>query len=289
MCASFLPLSLARATGEKSSSRRTRVGTKADYPVLSRYATELTELALQRKLKASAVNSAAVDEAIEILSGTRNPVLLENPHISAREVAEAVATRIVAGQVPTALLSKRLFSISVDEFFASLKTSDEVDARLKTLLDEVSSGDGEVILFLDQLYQFVGARASQFGSGYLKSSRDRRDIRVIGATTVSAYGEYIARDASLRNHFKLILNTASAEVVAELDEKAESVSGVDFEGDKVSSDLRELIQRSPSERVKVISREEKHDPPNHTKLHEITRRDTNKKSTMPMKEMKNEK
>ena len=232
--------------------RGTPAASKANYPVLSRYATDLTELARQRKLKATAVNSASVDQTIEILSGTRNPVLLENPHTNGREIAEAVAKRIVAGKVPTALLSKRLFSINVDEFFAGLKTSDEVDARLKALLDDASSGDGEVILFLDQLYQFVGARASQFGSGYLKSALDRRDVRVIGATTVSAYGEYIARDASFRRLFKLILNNDGAEDVAQLDDEAKSASGVDFEGDKVSPDLRELIQRSPSERVKVI-------------------------------------
>jgi serine protease AprX len=252
MCASLLPTSFARPNGEKSSSRRTRSGGTANYPVLSRYATDLTELALQRKLRTTAVNSASVDETIEILSGIRNPVLLENPHINAREIAEAVAKRIVAGKVPTALLSKRLFSVNVDEFFAGLKTSDEVDARLKTLVDEASSGDGEVILFLDQLYQFVGARASQFGSGYLKAALDRHNVRVIGATTVSAYGEYIARDASSRRLFKLIVNNDGAEDVAELGDEAQSESSVDFEGDKVSPDLRELIQRSASERVKVI-------------------------------------
>ncbi len=90
------------------------------------------------------------------------------------------------------------------------------------------------------------------GSGYLKSALDRRDVRVIGATTISAYSEYIARDASFRRLFKLILNNEGAEDVAQLDDEAKSASGVDFEGDKVSPDLRELIQRSSSERVKVI-------------------------------------
>ncbi len=261
MCASFLPMSLARAKGEKPSSKGTPAGSKAGYPVLSRYATDLTELALQRRLKPTAINIASVDQTIEILSGTRHPVLLENPHTNGREIAEAVAKRIVAGEVPTALLSKRLFSINVDEFFAGLKTSDEVDARLKTLLDDASSGDGEVILFLDQLYQFVGARASQLGSGYLKSALDRRDVSVIGATTVSAYGEYIARDASLRRLFKLILDSDSTEDVAELNEESKSANDVDFEGDKVSPDLRELIQKSSSERVKVILQARKHRRP----------------------------
>lgn len=192
--ASFLPMSLARAKGEKSSSRGTPAGSKANYPVLSRYATDLTELALQRKLKATAANNPSVDATIEILSGSRNPVLRENPNINTREIAEAVAKRIIEGKVPTALLSKLLFSINVDEFFAGLKTSDEVDARLKTLLDEASSGDGEVILFLDQLYQFVGSRASQFGSGLFDvSARSTRRARDWGNDSLSLWGIHCTR------------------------------------------------------------------------------------------------
>ncbi|MCM3874261.1 MAG: S8 family serine peptidase, partial [Pyrinomonadaceae bacterium] len=252
MCASLLPMSRTHAKGEKNSGHSTPAASKANYPVLSRFATDLTELARQRKLRTAAVNSASVDQTIEILSGTRNPVLLENPNTNGREIAEAVAQRIVAGKVPTSLLSKRLFSVSVDEFFAGLKTSDEVDARLKALLDDASSGEGEVILFLDQLYQFAGARASLLGSGYLQSALDRRDVSVIGTTTVSAYAEYIARDVSFRRLFKLIHNSDNAHDIALLDDKANNASGVDFEGDKVSPDLRELMQRSPSERVKVI-------------------------------------
>ncbi len=154
-------MSPVHAKGEKNSCARHTGRRQVNYPVLSRYATDLTKLARQRKLRTTAVNNASVDQTIEILSGTRNPVLLENPNTIGREIAEAVAKRIVAGKVPTALLSKRLFSVNVDEFFAGLNTSDEVDARLKTVLDDASSGEGEVILFLDQLYQFVGARASR--------------------------------------------------------------------------------------------------------------------------------
>src|SRR5687767_12068159 len=250
-CVSTLPLSLARAR-EASSLHRAKASGKASYPVLSRYAADLTEVVRQSKLKGAAADPPSVETIIEILSSNRHPVLLEDPRTNARDIAVAVARRIVDGKVPAALLSKRLFSLNVDEFFAGLKTSDEVDARLKTLLDDASRGNGEVILFLDQLYQFAGARASQFGSGYLKSALQRGDVQVIGSTSVSAYGEYIARDASFRKLFKLVLNQNSTEDMTELADELKSESSIAFEGDKVSPDLRELIQRSPSERVKVI-------------------------------------
>ncbi|CAN5762517.1 hypothetical protein BH18ACI4_BH18ACI4_20790 [soil metagenome] len=198
---------------DDNPSKHSRPAKLRTYPELSRYATDMTAQARQRPTKPLVDNSAAVERALIILSGRkRNPLLIEEASLDTRAIAEGVARRIAAGKVPSGLLNKRLFSLNIDALFAGLKTSSDVDVRLKAVFDEAVTAD--VILFLDQLYQFAGSRASRSASESLKETLARGDLLVIGATSREAYEQHIAGDVSLSRIFQTVRATENTESIA---------------------------------------------------------------------------
>ena len=183
-----------------------RRSSKTTYPELSRYATNLTDLARAHRLEKTArQDSAAVEQAITILATQkRNPIILEDAALNTRIVAEGIAQRIANGDVPAELRNKELYSLNLDALFNGLKTPAEVEARVNSVFAETAAANGAVILFVDQLYQFAGTRALRAVSDRLRDRLDRGDFRIVGATTNEAFEQYIAVDASLHGVFKTI-------------------------------------------------------------------------------------
>lgn len=231
----------------KASSLQRRVQ-KPIYPELSRYATNLTDLARSQRLnKTAGQDSAAVEQAITILATQkRNPIILEDAALNTRIVAEGIAQRIAKGDVPAALKDKELYSLNLDALFHGLKTPAEVEARVNLVFAETAAANGAVILFVDQLYQFAGTRALRAASDKVRDRLDRGDFRIVGATTNEAFEQYIAADASLQRVFKTIKSDGDDETVADINSDG-------FLGDAISVDLREMIASGkPSDRVSVI-------------------------------------
>src|SRR6266852_5675271 len=127
------------------------------YPELARYATDLTELARAGRLEPVMGRNAEISRTISILSRDihQNPVLIGEAGPGVAAIAQGLALRIATGEVPESLSDKRLFSLSLDALAAQAKNSDEFTARLQAVLAEGESADGQIILFVDQLHQFV--------------------------------------------------------------------------------------------------------------------------------------
>ena len=198
----FVGSSAAKSINNAPSSKRR--AQKPSYPQLSRFATNLTNLARSQRLEKTAdQNSAAVEQAITILATQkRNPIILEDSALNTRIVAEGIAQRIANNDVPAELRDKELFSLNLDALFYGLETPAEVEARVNSVFAETAAANGAVILFVDQLYQFAGTRALRAVSDKFRDSLDRGDFRIVGATTNEAFEQYIAADASLQRVFK---------------------------------------------------------------------------------------
>jgi len=148
-----------------------------------------------------------VRRVMQILSRRtkNNPVLVGEPGVGKTAVAEGLALRIVAGDVPTGLLNRRLLSLDLGALLAGAKYRGEFEERLKAVLKEVQDSDGEIILFIDELHTMVGAGASEGAvdaANLLKPALARGVLRCIGATTYGEYRKYIEKDAALERRFQ---------------------------------------------------------------------------------------
>ncbi len=225
---------------------------KAKLPALSRYATDLTELARKGRLEQNADYASQVTHAIQILSRdeNNNPVLTGESVAETKAVAESLAARIAAGDVPQSLRGKRLFSLNLDKLFAGLKSPEEFTARLQTVLAEAAQAKSEVILFAPELQQFVGQRASQAASAMMANALKRGDVQLIGSASNAAYAQYIQSDDEIKDLFPQVrMNDATVEA-----SKSEAGKNADdYVGDKVSPDLRQALENSNgTDRVTVI-------------------------------------
>src|SRR6266516_3742844 len=234
---------------------------KACYPTLSRYAIDLTKQARQGQLDLVTGHDIEINRTLEILSGdmAHNPVLVGESGSSTSIVAEGLAQRIASGDVPESLRDKRLFSLSLDALAAHTKNSGEFTARLKAVFAEVESSKGRIILFVDQLHQYVGTYAARIASDMLRDSLEHSHLRIVGGTSVEAYAEYIAGDAALSALFQQVhvtaVNGGELSKGQEANENsAQKRNAEGFEGDKISSELRTMMQSASSkgERVSLI-------------------------------------
>ncbi len=251
------PLAAPRAkAGSESKTTNNDAATKSEAPALARFTRDLTTLARNGKLEPVNNHDAEISQTIQILSNSQqnNPVLVGESGADAAAVADGLAQRIASGDVPENLRQTRLYSLNLDALLAGVKTSAELESRLKAVLAEVTSIDKNAILFVDEFHQFVGTRAAQTISETLAGATARGELRLMGATSRNAYQDYIASDATLDVLFQEVSleGNINSEDVSSREEQ--NKGDYDFVGDKVSADLRELMQNAGSkeERARVI-------------------------------------
>ena len=173
---------------------------------LAEYTRDLTEAARSGKLDPVIGRDTEIQRVIQILSrrSKNNPVLIGEPGVGKTAIAEGLAERIAAGDVPEELLDKRILSLDLSGMVAGTKYRGEFEERIKNTLNEVKK-DGNVILFIDELHTIVGAGSAEGAvdaANILKPALSRGEIRVIGATTLNEYRKYIEKDAALERRFQ---------------------------------------------------------------------------------------
>lgn len=183
---------------------------EATYEALKKYGRDLTEDAAQGKLDPVVGRDEEIRRAIQVLTRRKknNPVLIGDPGVGKTAIVEGMALRIVNGDVPEILLSKKIVSLDMGALIAGAKYRGEFEERLKAVIKEVTTSDGEIILFIDELHTLVGAGKSDgaMDAGQLlKPALARGELHVIGATTLDEYREYIEKDKALERRFQTVL------------------------------------------------------------------------------------
>ncbi len=179
------------------------------YQALKKYARDLNELAEQNKLDPVIGRDQEIRRVMQILSRRtkNNPVLIGEPGVGKTAIAEGMALRIVRGDVPEGLKSKRIIALDMGALVAGTKFRGEFEERLKAVVKEVIDSDGELILFIDEIHTLVGAGAtegSMDAANILKPSLARGELHAIGATTLTEYRKYIEKDKALERRLQTV-------------------------------------------------------------------------------------
>ncbi len=179
------------------------------FRALAKYTRNLTKLASENALDPVIGRDQEINRVIQILSRRtkNNPVLIGEAGVGKTAIAEGLAARIVANDVPESLKSKELLSLDIGLLIAGTKYRGEFEERMKNVMKEVEKSDGKVILFVDELHTLVGAGAAEGAmdaSNMLKPALARGEIRVIGATTLKEYQKYIEKDTALTRRFQSV-------------------------------------------------------------------------------------
>jgi ATP-dependent Clp protease ATP-binding subunit ClpB len=177
------------------------------YDALKKYTRDLTEAARDGKLDPVIGRDEEIRRVIQVLSRRtkNNPVLIGEPGVGKTAIAEGLALRIVNGDVPESLKDRRLLSLDLGALVAGAKYRGEFEERLKALLQEVTHGEGDIILFIDELHTLVGAgkaEGAMDASNMLKPALARGELHCIGATTLDEYRQHIEKDAALARRFQ---------------------------------------------------------------------------------------
>ncbi len=220
----------------RGNQRVTDQNPEEKYQALAKYSRDLTDLARRGKLDPVIGRDEEIRRVVQVLSRRtkNNPVLIGEPGVGKTAIVEGLAQRVVAGDVSEGLKDKRLVALDMAALIAGAKYRGEFEDRLKALVKEVESAEGEIILFIDELHTLVGAGASEGSmdaSNMLKPALARGSLRCVGATTLNEYRKYIEKDAALERRFQPVLTsepdvTDTISILRGLKEKYEVHHGV---------------------------------------------------------------
>ena len=228
------------------------------YQALARYSRDLNELAEQGKIDPVIGRDEEIRRVLQILSrrSKNNPILLGEPGVGKTAIVEGLAQRIVQGDVPENLKSKRVVSLDMGLLVAGAKYKGEFEERLKAVIKEVTDSEGEIILFIDEIHTLIGAGSGGEGAmdaaNLLKPALARGELHAIGATTLKEYQKYIEKDKALERRFQSVMvdepTVADAiSILRGIKEKYEVHHGVRIQDDAVIAAV-ELSNRYISDR-----------------------------------------
>jgi len=194
----------------RGGQRVTTQDPEGSYQALEKYGRDLTALAEQGKLDPVIGRDEEIRRTIQVLSRRtkNNPVLIGEPGVGKTAIAEGLAQRIVAGDVPEGLKGKRVWALDIGSLLAGAKYRGEFEERLKAVLSEIQASEGEIVLFIDELHTIVGAGAAEgavSAGNLLKPMLARGELRAVGATTLDEYRKHIEKDAALERRFQPVL------------------------------------------------------------------------------------
>jgi ATP-dependent Clp protease ATP-binding subunit ClpB len=201
---------LQALTGVRGTQRVTSQNPEATYEALEKYSRDLTELARKSKLDPVIGRDEEIRRVMQILARRtkNNPVLIGEPGVGKTAIVEGLAQRIVSGDVPDVLKTKRIVALDLAALVAGAKYRGEFEDRLKAVLKEITQAEGQIILFIDELHTLVGAGAAEGAmdaSNMLKPALARGELRAIGATTLNEYKKHIEKDPALERRFQPVL------------------------------------------------------------------------------------
>ncbi|TPN82135.1 ATP-dependent chaperone ClpB [Aquimarina algicola] len=192
--------------GEKVTSQ----SAEDTYQALAKYAKNLNEMAESGKLDPVIGRDEEIRRVLQILSRRtkNNPMLVGEPGVGKTAIAEGLAHRIIAGDIPENLKDKQIFSLDMGALIAGAKFKGEFEERLKAVVKEVTTSDGDIVLFIDEIHTLVGAGGGQGAmdaANILKPALARGELRAIGATTLDEYQKYFEKDKALERRFQKVI------------------------------------------------------------------------------------
>ena len=201
----------AAITDLRKGAKVTSATAEDTYNSLNKYAKNLNELARQGKLDPVIGRDEEIRRVLQILSRRtkNNPVLIGEPGVGKTAIAEGLAHRIINGDVPENLKSKQVYSLDMGALIAGAKYKGEFEERLKSVVKEVISGEGDIVLFIDEIHMLVGVGAgggdTMDAANILKPALARGELKAIGATTLAEYQKYIEKDKALERRFQKVM------------------------------------------------------------------------------------
>lgn len=227
------------------------------YNALNKFARNLNELARSGKLDPVIGRDDEIRRILQILTRRtkNNPILIGEPGVGKTAIAEGLANRIISGDVPENLKSKQIYSLDMGALIAGAKYKGEFEERLKSVVKEVTSSDGEVILFIDEIHTLVGAgggEGAMDAANILKPALSRGELKAIGATTLKEYQKYFEKDKALERRFQIVMveepdTMAAISILRGLKERYETHHHVRIKDEAIISAV-ELSQRYISDR-----------------------------------------
>jgi len=241
----------------RKGSKVTSQSAEDTYNSLNKYARNLNQLAKDGKLDPVIGRDEEIRRILQILSRRtkNNPMLVGEPGTGKTAIAEGLAHRIIKGDIPENLKDKQIFSLDMGSLIAGAKYKGEFEERLKSVIKEVTSSNGEVVLFIDEIHTLVGAGGGQGAmdaANILKPALARGELRAIGATTLDEYQKYFEKDKALERRFQKVMvdepDTESAiSILRGIKEKYENHHKVQIKDDAIIAAV-ELSQRYISNR-----------------------------------------